>query len=45
MCFFRSAPLVLDVPGTEIGIGVLAGATVEELAAKPEASPTVFIHP
>ncbi len=35
----------LDVPGTEFGIGVLAGATVEELAAKPEASPTVFIHP
>ena len=44
MCFFRSAALVLDVPGTEIGIGVLAGATAEELVSNPDASPTPFIH-
>lgn len=44
MCFFRSAALVLDVPGTELAIGVLAGATAEELAATPDASVTPFIH-
>jgi len=44
MCFFRSAALVLDVPGSELAIGVLAGATAEELAANPDASTTPFIH-
>jgi len=44
MCFFRSAALVLDVPGTELAIGVLAGATAEELAATPDASVSPFIH-
>lgn len=43
-CFFRSAALVLDVPGTELCFGVLAGATDEERAANPEASLTPFIH-
>ncbi len=43
-CFFRSAALVLDVPGTQLCCGVLAGATAEELVANPEASPTPFIH-
>lgn len=43
-CFFRSAALVLDVPGTELWFGVLAGAFEEELAANPSASPTPFIH-
>ena len=36
MCFCRSAALVLDVPGTELAIGVLAGATAEERAAGAE---------
>lgn len=44
MCFFRSAALVLDVPGAELCFGVLAGATEEELAANPAASTTPFIH-
>ncbi len=44
MCFFRSAALVLDLPGTELGVGVLAGATAKELAANPDASVTPFIH-
>lgn len=43
-CFFRSAALVLDVPGTELWFGVLAGASAEELVANPLASPTPFIH-
>ncbi|MET3762160.1 hypothetical protein [Sphingomonas sp. UYEF23] len=43
-CFFRSAALVLDVPGTELCFGILAGATEEELAANPDGSPTPFIH-
>lgn len=43
-CFFRSAAMVLDVPGTDLWFGVLAGATEEELAANPAASPTPFIH-
>lgn len=43
-CFFRSAALVLDVPGAELCFGVLAGATDEERVADLEASPTPFIH-
>ena len=43
-CFFRSAALVLDVPGAQLCFGVLAGATDEERAANPKASPTPFIH-
>ena len=35
MYFFRSAALVLDVLGTQLAIGFLAGATAEELAALP----------
>lgn len=43
-CFFRSAALVLDVSTATLCMGVLAGASEEELAASPEASPTPFIH-
>jgi hypothetical protein len=43
-CSFRSAAFVLDVPGAELCVGVLAGATEEELLANPNASLTPFIH-
>ncbi len=36
--------MVLDVPATDLWFGLLAGATEEELAANPAASPTSFIH-
>jgi hypothetical protein len=43
-CFYRAAALVLDVPGTDLCIGTLAGATAWERALYPQPAQGDFIH-
>lgn len=43
-CFYRAAALVLDHPPAKLCIGVLAGASDEELKATPKGAQEDFIH-
>jgi hypothetical protein len=44
LCFHYSAALCLDLPGSDVCIGTLRGATLDEIAANPEMSPVRFYH-
>ncbi len=44
LCFHWSTALCLDIAGSEIVIGTLAGATVEEAIANPNATFDPFLH-
>jgi hypothetical protein len=44
LCFHRAVGFVIDIPRAELVIGTVRGASPEELAVNPNASPIAFIH-
>jgi hypothetical protein len=44
LCFHRAVGLVLDAPRTELVIGTIRAATIQEQIERPGSSPVDFIH-